>query len=105
MAITVEVVQDWSDNLDFLLKNDSTLVDLTGGTVVLHLEKRDGTALSTTGKVSIVDATGGKVRYTPSTGDLLSTDSPMRGRFQVTLAGKSAYFPNSEADCWIVRKV
>jgi hypothetical protein len=103
MAITVEVVQDWTADLDFILKNDTTPQNLTGATVTLSLTKRDGTILSTTGKVSVVNATAGLARYTPTTGDLVATDSPLSGRFKVTLIGKSNFYPSKQADCWIVR--
>ena len=90
-------------NLDFRLTADGSAVNLTGATVTLVLRDKTGTAVTTTGDISVISATGGTVRYAPDATDLVASVSPHRARFKVTdSGGQIAYYPSGKADIWTV---
>ena len=90
-------------NLDFLLTANRSAVNLTGATVTLVLKDKNGTAVTTTGDISVISATGGTVRYAPDATDLVASASPHRARFKVTdSGGQIAYYPSDKADIWTV---
>ena len=97
------IVEGTTANLDFALTADGSAVNLTGATVTLVLSDKDGTAVTTTGDVTVITAASGTVRYAPDSTDLDSTKSPYRARFKVTDSGAQiAYYPSGLADAWTV---
>ena len=103
MAVPPELVEGWTEVVDFQLKSDGVVVNLTGGTVELVLKGNDGLAVDTAGNTAILDAANGKVRYTPDAADLTAAKSPYSARWKVTLSAKVSFFPSGGADEWIVR--
>jgi hypothetical protein len=102
MAITINVVQDWTGPLDFRLEADGSAVDLTGTTPLLILSEENGASITLAGTSALLTATGGTVRFTPATGDLIK--GGYRGRWKITDGSSNdVYFPNEEADTWKVR--
>lgn len=99
----IEVVEGWTGPLDFTLKGDGVAVDLTGCTVLLQLWDLADAAITLAGTTAIVSAVLGQVRFSPAAADLTKARSPIKGRFKVTDgAGKITYFPNGDADRWVV---
>lgn len=109
VKITDEYVQGWTAPIDYELKrtNEATrrleTFDATGSTIELVLVDRDGATVSTSGKVSWIDAPNSIARYTPTAGDLLAAKSPYRARWRVTDSGAIATYPKGEAIQWTVR--
>lgn len=102
---TTDIVEGWTGDLDFQLKADGVIVNLTGLTVELVLTDRDGVAVTTTGNITVFDAANGKVRYIPDAADLDDAKSPYRARWKVTDGtGKIVFFPNGVGDVYVVRK-
>lgn len=103
--ITVEVVEGWTDPLDFTLKVNGVPKDLTGMTVLLQMWDNAGNAIILTGSTSVPTPASGLVRFSPGSGDLTQARSPIKARWKVTDAGgKIGYFPNGDADRWMVFK-
>lgn len=101
----IDLVQGWTSPVDFRLDADGVAVDLSGMTVTLVLSTNNGELVSLGGSTSLLDATGGQVRYTPSTGGGDFVKGSFRGRWQVVDGdSKVVYFPNGEADTWNVRQ-
>ena len=96
------VVEGTTANLDFRLTADGAAVNLTGATVVLLLYDKDGTAITTTGDVTVIDATDGQVRYAPDAADLDPAVTPHRARFKVTISSQDSFYPSGPADRWVV---
>lgn len=104
MEIT-DVVEGWTGDLDYQLKADGVIVNLTGMTVVLVLTDKDGTAVTTTGNITVFDAVNGKVRYRPDATDLVAAKSPYTMHWKVTDgASRDVFFPNGAADVLKVHK-
>jgi hypothetical protein len=100
----LEVIEAWTGDLDFQLKNDNVAVNLTGTTVVLILQDNNGAAVTLAGTTSTFDAVLGKVRLSPNAADLVAAKSPYNARWKVTDgAGKVVFFPSGTDDVWIVR--
>lgn len=100
----ISIVEGWTGNLDFQLLADGVAYDLSGFTVTLSLFDTGAKAVNTTSDVSVIDATGGKVRYTPDSADLTSRMSPYAARFKVTNGSAVVFFPSGQAGVWTVRK-
>lgn len=99
-----ELVQGWTDPINHILKADKVIVNLTGMTVALLLYDKLDALVAFTGTVSVPDAAGGKVRFSPAANDFLAASSPYKMRWKVTDgAGKISFFPNQTAYPWIVR--
>jgi hypothetical protein len=82
-----------------------TVVNGTGLTITLHLRDRTGALVNVTGAVSWVTPSAGLVRYEPAAEDLKAERSPYKARFKVTDSfSDEAFYPNGEADVWVVRK-
>ena len=97
------ITEGTTANLDFALTADGTAVNLTGATVTLVLADKDGTAITTTGDVSVIGATTGRVRYAPDSTDLVASVSPLRARFKVVdSSAQVAYYPSGKADTWTI---
>ncbi len=101
-----EVAEGTTANLDFTLTADGAAVNLSGGTVTILLKDKDGATVDTTGDVSVITASEGKVRYAPDSTDLVASVTPHRARFKfVDSGGLISYFPSKEADPWTIRPV
>jgi hypothetical protein len=99
----LDVVEAWTGPLDFQLKADGVVVNLTGLTVGLVLKDSVGAVVTVGGTLSILDAVNGKVRFTPAATDLVVSKSPYAARIKVTDAGgKDVFFPNAAPDPWTV---
>lgn len=82
-----------------------TAADLTGLTIALLLRDRVGGLVPTAGNVAALVAADGTIRYSPALGDLKADNSPYAARIKVTDGnGDDAFYPNGEADKWVVRK-
>lgn len=102
--MVVELVEGWTGPLEFQLLADGTAQDLTGMTVELILKDSEGTAITTTGDITVTGAATGEVTYAPDSADLAAAASPLASRFKVTDgSGKVVYFPSGEPDRWFVR--
>ena len=104
MSTTHEVVAGQTSNYDIDLKDDGAVPSGTlAGTVELIIKNAAGTQLPFTGNVSILTAATWRIRVQPDSGDFV--EGIYKGRVKITDdAGRVAYFPNSGADIWIVRK-
>jgi hypothetical protein len=100
----LDIVEAWTGPIDMQLKVDGASLSLsTGDTVELVLRRSDREIVSTTGEVTILTATCGVVRYSPSALDFLARWSPYAARFKVTDGtGKVVFFPNAKPDPWTV---
>lgn len=111
--MALELVEGWTERiLDKLWKIDSTTgiasaENLTGMTVQILIYPRGSTTAKTLSgsQYGIVTAASGEVYYDPNAGDLVASESPYKVRWKVTDSGSDiAYFPNGDAEQWIVRK-
>jgi hypothetical protein len=100
----VGIVEGWTGNMDFRLLADGSTQNLTGMTVNAVGYNRLKAAVTLTGDLSILSATGGTVRFTPDTGDFLEAESPYELRFKVTDGGLHVFFPSDEPISVIVRR-
>jgi len=91
-----KTVEGSTEQMIFKLLADGSPVNLTGKAVSLILGGCDGTSVTTTGDVTVTDATTGKVGYTPDPLDFLSVLSPYRARFKVVGGDVVYYHPNTE---------
>jgi hypothetical protein len=90
--------------MDFRLLSDGSAQNLTGMTVEAVGYNRLNAAVTLTGDLSILSATGGTVRLTPDTGDFLEAESPYELRFKVTDGGLHVFYPSDEPISVIVRR-
>src|SRR5690348_2765408 len=79
-------------------------IDGSGLTVTLILRDRAGNTVQVAGNVDWRDASLGTVYYTPADNDLKSAGSPYAARWMVSDASGHAFYPNGEADKWVVRR-
>lgn len=98
----LKLVHGWTGPIEETLKSDGSPFPLTGMTVELVLQKADGSLVTTTGNVAIVDAPTGRVRYTPDPTDLVASETPHVARWKVTDSGKVYFFPPEGTDVWEV---
>jgi hypothetical protein len=101
------MIVDWVEGetapRDFILKEDGVVFDLTGLTVTLEVYDKAGVLVDTTGDLTVVTPSAGRVRYTPDATDLVSAKSELKVRFKVSDAlGGYGYFPRGERDVWRV---
>jgi hypothetical protein len=100
----LDLVEGWTEPLNYTLKADGAAVNLTGMTVVLMLYDNRYNVVTQTGVVSVPSATTGQVRYSPGVGELLSSRSPYNLRWKVTdTASKITFFPIGDMEQWLVR--
>lgn len=100
----VGIVEGWTGSIDFRLLADGSAQNLTGMTVVGVAYDRLRNPVVLTGDLSVLSATGGRVRLQPDTGDFLESSSPYELRFKVTDGGLDTFFPSEEPISVIVRK-
>lgn len=97
-----EVVEGWTAALPFTLKGDGDPVDLTGLTVAVLLKDARGVYLrnDTTAGVSVTNATGGEIEYTPaSSSEFVARWTPYKIRFRVSDGSSDrVFFPNEDED-------
>lgn len=102
MIQRVALVQGWTETISFTLYADGTPIDLTGRTVTMQVRDKTDTDPAFLGSVAVIDATAGKVGFTPNASDLLASESPYTVRFKVMSDG---YFvPNEEPIIFVVRE-
>ena len=101
----LEIVHGWTEPIRMRLMNGSEIQDLTNMTVAFQAYDRRGVAVSVSGTLTVESpATAGIVKFEPSSTDIDRTYSPWKVRIRVTDTGSDvAYFPNAEADQWIIR--
>lgn len=93
------LTEGWSGDLDFTLKANGVVQDLTGATVELILKTNEGRTIETTGNIAVITPAAGLVRYSPDGGDFQYKMGPYTARFKVTfLGGRVVYFPNGAPD-------
>ena len=102
--LEVGLVEGWNGPVEFRLRTEGTVHDLTGYTVIGELYDRHGSIISATDDVAIVSATAGRVKLTPDTGDFSVSGSPYSLRFRATLGGEAVFFPSEAAICITVRR-
>lgn len=101
----IRLVEGWTERIRYALTADGAVQVLTGMTVALKLYTRAGAAVPLGGSAGVLDAAEGQVYYDPAGGELLATYSPYAARWEVTDgSGKKAFFPNGDAETWIVQK-
>lgn len=103
-AVEVGLVEGWKGPVDFRLRSDGDIQDLTGYTLEGELYDRNGSVISATDDVAIVNATDGRVKLTPDTEDFRISGSPYSLRFKATLGGEAVFFPSEAAICITVRR-
>jgi hypothetical protein len=105
MVTTVEIVEGWTEALDWQLLADDAAVNLSGVTAVaLIVHDKDAALVTLAGTASVLQASTGKVRYPPVAADFTAARAPYSVRWKVTDAsGKIAYFPNGAPDILKVR--
>lgn len=108
MANLVEVVEGWTDRLEFTLKADGVAVELPED-VTLNLRDVNGELVNYDDEVEIdpdQTANKGKVYFDPPEGAFLAANGPYRARFRVEDGdGLVVFFPNcKEADLILVGK-
>ncbi|HSG05863.1 MAG TPA: hypothetical protein VLB09_05655 [Nitrospiria bacterium] len=101
----LEFVEGWTGPLDLELKADGDEYNLTGLTVSGISKDNTRSLVDLSGDVSILDATAGKVRLNPDTGDFEAEKSPYSLRIKVRDAStQDVYFPSGQAMVLIVRE-
>lgn len=101
MIDRVDLVEGWTETVTFTLKADGDIIDLTGRTVTMRARDKNGNDPAFVGKVSIIDADGGVVGFTPDAADLLAAESPYTIRFKIL--GDGYFVPNGEPITLVVR--
>jgi uncharacterized phiE125 gp8 family phage protein len=102
----LKLVEGYTGLIDETLKSNGVVIDLTGMTVALILQKADGSPVDTTANVTVPDAVNGLVRYSPDAGDLLALETPHVARWQVTDGiGKIVFVPSDAGEVWEVQPI
>ncbi len=95
----------WTERIVYKLTHDGVVLNLTGLTVSLVGQDRNGDTVAFTGTTGVVTAAAGTVYFDAAASDLIASHSPYRLRWKVTDgSGKSAYFPRSGPIVWDVQK-
>jgi len=100
---TYELVQGWTAviDIDLLSRGESPSGDLTGMSAQLILTDLQGTAIDTTGDVSIPNTQAWTVRYAPDSTDLVPGTYRMRVKLTDN-GGLVSYFPSGQPDRLVV---
>lgn len=100
-----EFVEGWTERINYTIYADGTAVNLDTMSATLLLYDKRGNQVSYAGTSGIETAASGLLYFDPSANDLLYSKSPYKVRWKVTdNSGQIAYFPNSGAEVWRVRK-
>ena len=94
---TVGIVEGWSARLDFSLKENDAVKDLTGVTMTAEALDRRKQPVVLTGDLTVISATDGQVRLTPDTGDFPPAGSPFELRFKGVQGAEVSYYPSEQA--------
>lgn len=96
------IVAGTTADINFQLLEAGTPIDLSGATVTLLLSDKTGTAVSSPGTASVVDATTGKVKLAPTDADVfVAANGPYLARWKVVDAGAKIYYvPSGPRDVW-----
>jgi BppU N-terminal domain len=99
-------VQGQTSPKQYQVKLNGVAVNLTGATVTLELYDPAGTAVTTTGDVTVPTPATGIVQYAPDAADLVALEGRYTARFKIVDSnGYIAYAPDGKADVWTVRTV
>lgn len=103
--MAANLITGWTEDIDYILKADDVVVNLSGMTVAIQAKDQNGNAISMSGSLVIQDAAAGKVRFSPAAGDISRVQSDTYYvRWKVTDgSGKISYFPNAGAEQWTIR--
>lgn len=99
--MAVDLVEGWTGSLEWQLKKDLVVVDLTGMTTCAILKDNDGTLISTTcaDAVTYITATCGHLGFWPNPTTFTHANQPYQIRFKVTdTLGYIVYFPSGAAE-------
>ena len=99
--MAIDLVEGWTGSLEWQLKKDLVVVDLTGLTTCAILRDNDGTLISTTcaDAVQYLTAACGHLGFYPSTGTFVHAQQPYQIRFKVTDGfGLVVFFPSGAAE-------
>ncbi len=98
MSETKKVVEGTTAMLEWNLYNDCEPFDATGITPAAVLKDKDGTTITTTGKIEWATITASKIRYRPDAADLVAAKSPYTLHFKLTdSVGKISFYPDDAA--------
>src|SRR3989304_757129 len=97
MAERVEIVEGWTGNIDFQLKEDDAPANLGTDAVAPTAIDKKRQSVTLAGDLTIVTATAGKVRLNPDTGDFLATSSPYELRIKRTTGTGVVFYPSGDA--------
>lgn len=103
-----DLVEGWTAPVDYQLLAAGVAISFSGMTstqIAMELLDRNDVASTSTGPLSILDSTGGTVRFLPtSTMDFQERLSPYYLRFLVIDGtGRITYFPNADPEVLTVR--
>ena len=93
----VSIVEGWTGDIEFQLKDDGTAADLGSDTITAEARNKKRESVTLTGDLTIVTATDGKVRMNPDTGDFVSPQSPYELRFKRATGTGVVYYPSDDA--------
>lgn len=101
MAI-YDIIEGQTADINFQLLESGAAIDLTGFTVTLLLEDREGNTISSPGTVIIASAVDGNVRLTPANSSVfIAANGPYFARWQIVdTLGKISFCPTSIRDVW-----
>lgn len=103
---TVDWVQGQTSPKQFQVKVNNVAANLTGCTVTLELYDATGTAVTTTGDLTLVTPGTGIVQFAPDATDLVAMEGRYTARVKIVDAsGYIAYAPDGKPDVWTVRTV
>lgn len=81
----------------FVLKADGVALNLTGSSILLHMQGGNGVVIDTTGKVTVSSPQAGEVDFAPAAGDFVAAQFYVLAKFRVTdAAGKVDFYPRGK---------
>lgn len=104
MGPIIEIIEGWTDPIEFQLTEGGQAIPLSGVTVTLLLRDRTGTTVPTTSMVTVVDEDDGTVLLTPSNANMfVAANGPYYARWKLTGAGiVVSYAPTGVRDIWYI---
>jgi hypothetical protein len=89
-----EYTEGWTARIEHTLQHDGVSFNASGMTPSLSLRDKDGNVVTFTGSVAWADSSVSRIRFTPSSTDLVQAKSPYKLHWKVTDgAGKIAFYP------------
>lgn len=97
-----DIVAGTTDVIQFQLIENGEAINLTSITVALLLEDWTGTAVSSPGTISVIDALNGKIQLAPTNSSVfVASAGPYYARWSLTASGGLvSYVPSSNRDIW-----